>query len=379
MKKHINRILTLALTFVMVSSVLAGCGLGSKSEQSKTLLFSYDGSDVYLDEAWVYAKIAQTGFESQYASTFGDSMWSMQISQDSEGNPVTMENMVKQNVIVQIKQVKVLNKKAKELKISLTDEEKKLAAKNAKAFAGEPEGQAIFKETGADQDLMQKIYEENALASKVQQHVVKDVSTEVKDDEARKTTVYKLVFPTTKTNDETGEKEQLSETKQAEQRKLAEEAYKKLKSGKSIEDLAKEYKVEDTAKETYGKGQSLGGKEFEKAIAGMKDGQTSKVMKTDEGYVIAKLVAFTDEEATMAEKENIVAGRQSEAYQKQYDEWTKDLEKDWDYEKNVDQKVWAQVSFGKQQAEAEAEAVSNAVKEAGKKEAEQPEAATEEK
>lgn len=358
MKKHFNRILAVALTLVMAAACLAGCSLGSKSEQSKTLLFSYDGSDVYLDEAWVYAKIAQTGYESQYSSTFGDSMWSMQISQDDDGNPITMEDMVKQNVVEQIKQVKVLNKKAEELKVSLTDEEKETAKKNAKAFAGEAEGKAIFEETGANQELMQKIYEENALASKVQQEVVKDVDTKVSDDEARHTTIYKLVFADTKTDSETGAVTDLSDAEKAKQKKKAEEAYKKIQDGKTIEEVAKEYDLESTANETYGAGEAAGGKKFEKTIASMKDGDISRVLTTDEGYVIAKLVAYTDKEATEQEKESIISERQSEAYQEKYEEWTKELNEKWDYEKDVDQEAWDKVTFA---AKSEAEESSTGV------------------
>lgn len=352
MKKQINRILAVLLTFVMGVACLTGCSLGSKSEQSKTLLFSYDGSDIYLDEAWVYAKIAQTGYESQYAATFGDAMWSMPIGQDKEGNPVTMEDMVKQNVIAQIKQVKVLNKKAKELKVTLTDEEKETAKKNAKTFASQPEGKAIFKQTGANQDLMQKIYEENALASKVQQEVVKDVDTKVSDDEARQTTVYKLVFADTKTDSETGKVSDLSDAEKAAQKEQAEKAYKEIQGGKTIEEVAKTYELEKTADETYGAGEAKGGKAFEKAMAAMKDGDISEVLTTDEGYVVAKLVAYTDEAATASKKEEIAADRQSEVYQKQYEEWTNALDEKWDYFKDVDQKVWAQVTFAeKKEAE----------------------------
>lgn len=349
MKKQINRILAAVLTFAMAAVCMTGCSLGSKSTQSKTLLFSYDGSDVYLDEAWVYAKIAQTGYESQYSSTFGDSMWSMQISQDDDGNPITMEDMVKENVVEQIKQVKVLNNRAKELKVSLTDEEKETAKKNAKAFAGEAEGKAIFEETGANQELMQKIYEENALASKVQQEVVKDVDTEVSDDEARHTTVYKLVFADTKTDSETGAVTDLSASEKEKQKKKAEKAYKEIQAGKTIEEVAKEYGLEDSAEETYGSGESLGGEQFEKTMAAMKDGEISKVLTTDEGYVIAKLVAYTDEEATAQEKESIISQRQSEAYQEKYEEWTKELSEKWDYEKDVDQEAWGQVVFAEKE------------------------------
>lgn len=350
MKKQINRVLTAILTFVMAVACLTGCSLGSTSEQSKTLLFSYDGSDVYLDEAWVYAKIAQTGYESQYAATFGDSMWSMPIGQDNDGKPVTMEDMVKQNVIAQIKQVKVLNKKAKELKVTLTEEEKETAKKNAKTFADAAEGKAIFKETGANQKLMQKIYEENALASKVQQEVVKDVDTKVSEDEARQTTVYKLVFATTKTDSKTGKVSDLSDTEKSAQKEQAEKAYKEIQGGKTIEELAKLHELEATANETYGAGEAKGGKAFEKAMAGLKDGEISEVLTTDEGYVVAKLVAYTDEAATAKKKESIVAGRQSEDYQKQYQEWTKALDEKWDYYKDVDQKAWEKVAFAEKQA-----------------------------
>ena len=37
--------------------------------------------------------------------------------------------------------------------------------------------------------------------------------------------------------------------------------------------------------------------------------------------------------------------KQSEAFQKKYDNWTKKLEKKWDYNKDVDQKLWAQLSL----------------------------------
>ncbi|MDO4555717.1 MAG: peptidyl-prolyl cis-trans isomerase [Lachnospiraceae bacterium] len=358
MKKHINRILTAVMAFVMTAVLVTGCSLSSQSEQSKTLLFSYDGSDVYLDEAWVYAKIAQTGYESQYLSTFGDTMWSMQISTDDDGNPITMEDMVKENVIEQIKQVKVLNNKAEELKVSLTDDEKKTAADNAKTFADQEEGKAIFEETGANQDLMQKIYEENALASKVQQEVVKDVDTEVSDDEARQTTVYKLVFETTETDSETGAVTDLSDSKKAAQKKKAEAALKEIKDGKTIEEVAEEYELTDSANETYGAGESAGGDDFEKEMASMKDGDISDVLTTNEGYVIAKLVAYTDEEATATQKETIVSERQSEAYQEKYEEWTKDLDEEWDYAEDVDQDVWAEVTFGE---ETEAEESSTGV------------------
>ena len=78
----------------------------------------------------------------------------------------------------------------------------------------------------------------------------------------------------------------------------------------------------------------------------MKDGDIAdKVLECDNGYVIAKLVAYTDKEETASNKKTLKEKKQSEAFQKKYDNWTKKLEKKWDYNKDVDQKLWAQVSL----------------------------------
>ena len=58
-----------------------------------------------------------------------------------------------------------------------------------------------------------------------------------------------------------------------------------------------------------------------------------------------KLVAYTDKEETASNKKTLKEQKQSEAFQKKYDNWTKKLEKKWDYDKDVDQKLWAQVSL----------------------------------
>ena len=214
MKKFAKRIAAAALVLMMAIGTLAGCAQQA-SQQSQTLLFTYDGREVYLDEAWTYAKIAQVTYENAYASMFGDEMWTMQVSVDEAGNPVDFQEMVKGSVISQIKQIIILVNKAEELGITLTAEEKAEAKEAAKVFCDKAEGKAILKETGANKNLIIKIYEENALASKVQKEAVKDVDTNVSDDEARRTTVYKLVFPV-ETTDAEGNTVEMTDAEKAE-------------------------------------------------------------------------------------------------------------------------------------------------------------------
>ena len=365
MKKFGKKIAAAGLALVMAVGMLTGCG-AEKSEQSQTKVFTYDGTDVYLDEAWVYAKLTQTTYETYYMSTFGDSMWSMEISTDEDGNPITFEEMAKQNVIAQIKQVKVLVNQAAELGIELTNDEEKSVKDVAEAFCGTSEGKAILTETGATEDTILKIYEENALATKVQEELVKDVDTEVSDDEARQTTVYKLVFSTKVTDEETGEVTDMTADQKKEQKAKAQQALEDIKNGKTIEELAEELGLTEDAEETYSAGEAAAGTKFEKAMAKLNDGDVAdKVFTTDDGYVVAKLVAYTDEEATEAQKENIISERESELYQEKYEALVADLEEEWNYSEDVDQEAWAQVKFAEEDETTETEETTTTAAEEG--------------
>ena len=350
MKKFAKRIAAAALVLMMAVGALTGCNQQA-SEQSQTLLFTYDGREVYLDEAWTYAKIAQVTYENAYASLFGDEMWTMQVSVDEAGNPVDFQEMVKGSIISQIKQVIILVNKAEELGISLTAEEKAEAKEAAQLFCDKSEGKAILEECGSDKALIETIYMENALASKVQKEAVKDVDKNVSDDEARQTTVYKLVFGLTTTDDE-GSTVDMTDAEKADQLAKAQDALAQIQAGSTtIEKLAESLSLTSTAEETYGAGESAGGEEFEAAMAALKDGDVAaEVLETTEGYVVAKLVAYTDEEATAAEKENIIAEREYNLFLEVYDEWSKELEDGWNYAEDVNAEAWAKVLFVERKA-----------------------------
>ena len=345
MKKFAKRLAAAGLALMMAFGALTGCNQQA-SEQSQTLLFQYDGKDVYLDEAWVYALMARTTYENAYAGMFGDDMWTMQVSVDEDGNPVDFQQMVKGSIISQIKQVILLTNKAEELGVSLTSEEKAEAKKAAELFCDKNEGKAILKAAGADEKLIVKIYEDNALASKVQKEAVKNVDTNVSDDEARQTSVFKLVFGLNKTDDE-GKTVELTDAEKAEQLTKAQDALAQIQSGATtIEKLAETLNLASTAKETYGAGESLAGEEFEAAVAALKDGEVApEVIQTEDSYIVVKLVAYTDEEATAARKENIIAEREFDLFEETYEEWSKDLESAWDFDKDVNTEAWETVYF----------------------------------
>lgn len=346
MKNKLTRMVAILLALVMVIGVMSGCGnsggKGEKTSNGNKVLFSYDGTDVTLKKAWIYGKMTAAQYESYYTSYFGENFWTMDMGTDDEGNATTFEGYVKEQVVTQIKQVIVLNNKAEEVECSLTDEDKEQCAEYAKAFAEDESGKAILAECGATEEDMQEIYEENALASKVQEYMIKDTDTNVSDDEARKTTISRVVFATTKTDDD-GNTVDMTDDEKAQVLATAQAAQEELKAGKSIADIAEaqEYTNID---ETFAAGESEEGEAFEKMLAGMKDGDiTQEVQECDNGYVIAQLTAYTDADATAENKETIIAERQQEKFKEVYDEWTKDLEAEWSYKEDVDQELWAEL------------------------------------
>lgn len=322
---------------------MTGCGNSknsAKTENANKVLFSYDGEDVTLKEGWIYAKMSAATYEQYYTSYFGENFWTMDMGTEDE--PKTFEDFAKEQVIARIKQIIVLDNKAKEAGFELTEDEIADCKKYAQAFAKDTQGEQILKDCSASAEDMQQIYEDNKLASKMQKEAVKDTNTKVSDDEARQTTIARIVFETTKQDDE-GNPQEMTKEEKSEVEKKAKDALKKIKNGTSLEDVAKDLEYTNT-QETFGAGESEEGEEFEKKLTKVKDGDLiDEVLECDNGYVIAQLTAYTDKDATESEKENIVAERQQETFQEAYEEWTKDLEEDWDYEKDVDQTLWAEV------------------------------------
>ena len=199
-------------------------------------------------------------------------------------------------------------------------------------------------ECGLLREDVEEFYKEILLASKVKDKIKSQANATVTEDEARKSTVYRVVFPTTMTKD--GMVQLMNKKEEASVKRKAQKALKEIQSGKkTIKKIAKEQGYTNTD-ESYAAGGSEEGKSFEKEMKKLKDGDLcSKVLKCDNGYVIAKLVAYTDKKETASNKKILKEEKESKYFQKVYEKWTKKLDKKWSYEKSVDQNLWKQVKL----------------------------------
>ena len=275
MKKLAKKLLCLTAVLALTLSLFTGC----KSKNEKTL-FEYAGQEVTFQEAHVYARIMQYQAEAQYGAYFGDSMWSMQ--------------SVKDSVINQLKQIKVLAAHADDYNVKLTKSEKKQIKESVTAFAKDSTGKKVMKKTEADKDMIQKLYEESTIASKVMQAIIKKANVTVTDDEAKTVKVYKLVFTTKTTDSKTGKEKDMTAAEKKDQLKKAKSALKMIKKGQSISSVAKKFSVNSDNEESYTKGKAALGTKFETAAAKLKKNQVSGVVELDDAYVIIKMLNPND-------------------------------------------------------------------------------------
>lgn len=343
-----------ALCVVLMGTMLVGCEnkvgqIGSDllsnitGKKDDNVLFEYDGQKVTMDEAWVYAKTIQ----SQYEAWYGSSVWDYEVN-DENGQKVTMEEVTKKDLINQIKTVKYLSKAAKEQGITLTSDEETEIQTNAKDFMSSI-AEADLKQTGITEETMIKVYEENKLASKYHDKIVEEANLTVSDEEARQFKTYNLLFETFE-YDENGQKVEYSAKKKAQQKKKAEEALKRIQNGETnLAKLAKEYKADKSSEYTCGDDESTV-KEYRDAAKVLKKGEISGIVESEFGYHIIKMINPNDKEATEEKKSELLQEKQTEYFNEKYKEMTKSLEEAWNFDKDVNQKLFDTITF-KQAAE----------------------------
>ena len=74
-KKIMTRLTAAAFSVILAAGMLTGCGSsknGFGTKDGDKTLFTYDGVDVPLTEAWIYAKINAAQYEANYSNYFGN-------------------------------------------------------------------------------------------------------------------------------------------------------------------------------------------------------------------------------------------------------------------------------------------------------------------
>lgn len=335
MKKgfFLKKCVALILAAVFSIFFLTGCKEEDGFETKVVLTTGFEPDEIFRIETMSCTRpeimVYLTNIQNRYESVYGSKIW------DTNLEGVTLEENVKDIAIAQIAQIKTMNLMAETYQVELTEEEKK-QARNAAQVYFESLNDTETELMGVSQDMIERMYEEFALAQKVYQYTIRDINPEISDDEARTITVQHILIKTYAV-DGTGKKIEYTKQSKENAYKEACEVLKLAKEGEDFDELIRKYSEDDQATYSFGKGEM--NPEFEEAAFNLGNGEISNVVETEFGYHIIKCLNTFDKEETDANKVKIVEQRREEAFGQAYDIFVETLTR------NLNEELWNSVGF----------------------------------
>ena len=192
MKNIVKKALVLAVAGSLTCGLLTGCGEKKTDtiDGTKTLLTINDDT-VSVGTAAVYARIQQAETYEYYSylySMYGYSMGELFDTVSDSETGETYGEMVKEQIVDELKNMVVLRQHAADYGVDLTDDEKAAIESAAAAFA-ENNGEEFMKKVGATKEDVVELLTLQTYKSKMLDPVVKDVDTNIDDAEAQQTSV----------------------------------------------------------------------------------------------------------------------------------------------------------------------------------------------
>lgn len=321
----------ITLVCVLLMMLLAGCGNGNTKVVlttgfGKNEVFRIEEKSCTVPEIMVYL----TNIQNQYESVYGKEIWEKGL----EG--VTLEENVKETVLAQIAQIKTMNLLADSYRVTLTEEEQeKVTQAAAEYFSSLNESEIAGMEI--DEELIESLYSEYALADKVYEFIIKDINPEISDDEARTITVEHILIKTYAL-DGTGKKVPYTDLAKEAAYKEAREILELAKADEAdFGQLITEYSQDENRTYSFRQGEMDAA--FEKAAFALETDEISDIVESEFGYHIIKCLTTFDREETDSNKIKMVEERKKEVFGEKYDVFVESLTK------NINQKLWDSIEF----------------------------------
>lgn len=344
MNKIVKKITTGALIFVLSLSCLTGCG--KKVEEGKetigTVVFQYGNNIVTKGEVYIYIKTVKERYELQY----GSDVWALSLP-EGDGS-VSMENLTREAVIDEIVKVKTLNAHAKEEGITLTEEEEADMKTRAEEFyKGLTDEQIETMEITEEKALL--VFEENAIAVKVEDELMGDQRIEISDEEARMTTFYDMYFECYSISEDgtvtpftQEEKQQQKENAMQACSTLATAVLDENEDAENIEKLAEYYQLSQAGTKTMTTQEIFEtyGEEIYNLLYSMENGQYSTVMESQYGYHVFEMIALTDQKATNTRKVLLYDEAVNAQIEEKMAQWKKMMDSNFSYPESINMDVY---------------------------------------
>lgn len=281
--------------------------------EDAVIMMTVGSSSVIKEEALFY--IYQ--LKSKYGDSLGSDIWNMDIGDGQRLGEYALEETKRQ-----LMEIKIICQEAQKQGVVLLDEEKEDARAKAQDYMSKvPEKDK--QDYGITQELVEKVYMENMLASKMYDVTTAGVTAEISDEDARCADIQ-YIQVMTHGNTKEGVPIDLTESEEEDAKKRAQEL---LKDGRKSEDFQSFAQVNTDAASvelTICRGE--GPAEIESAALSLKSGEFSPVVEGKEGYYIIYCVNDSNEDAIMKKKEELITKAQDEKFMEEYTKWSEEYE-----------------------------------------------------
>lgn len=277
---------------------------------NKNGLFKVGTRTCTRDEFMVYL----TNMQNSYEEVYTDEFW-----QVSDGN-ATMEERLKETALSKISQTKAICALADEMDITLDDTDIAKTDQLAKEYY-ETLNDTELELMGTSERVISNLYQELVLSDKVYEEIIKDINTEISDDEARTITVQHIMIRTVSTDEFGNMRDYNTEELDDAYERISELYSLVTDKHKDFETVARQYSEDMVITYSFGKGEMDGVFETESFKLGK--GEISNIVKTREGYHIIKCISTFNREVTDSNKDRILDKRKQTAFQATYDEFVK--------------------------------------------------------
>ena len=354
-KRKLTRLTSLIIILLLVISVTACSNKGGKdsakgnveseekkndnSETSKNnasnekegspfldeIVLTIDKEEVSFGEAILYLKYIQTHYED----IFGSGVW------DYNLGTTTIGELAKQDIINTIVERKITKKYWDKAEVVITEEDEA----NIKEYTDEYLKGLTDEDInyyGITKEIVYLFFFDNLMVERVYDATTMSVDTNVSDEEAKQITIQYLLVSTKKT-DNKGEIVPISEGDKQAAYVQAQELLIEAATVEDFESFAKSNTDDPQIEKTFGKNEVE--QVVEDAAFALKTGEISSIIESQDGYLILYSVDDYNEDATLDKKEEIIDKRQSEEFQRLFEQWQEDV----DIELN--DKVWDEVGF----------------------------------
>lgn len=324
----------LAAAGLCICMALGVTACGNDAPDGTKTVATVGEKEMKLAEANFILRYQQSQSESMYENMVGADIY----SKDLYGNGTTFGDTMKEGVINTVRDYYILEEKAADYGVSLTEEEKEKISAAADAFL-EANEEYTKEQMTADKKTVERVLTLMTIGTKTSDAIAEEADVTVTDEEAAQRGFSYVTISKNVQKEDGGESEPLSEEALAAEKEKLEKLAEELKADAGFTAAAEAEGLTAATGAYSADNTGAYPKEVIAALDALKEGEVSKIVETDTTLYLLQLTAETDEAATQARKSSLENQKKAEYYNELMEKWREE------YPLEIVEDVWKEVVF----------------------------------